>query len=150
MKRLFCEGRKEWVKETREELVRQKLLYYLTNNLLYPADGMVLEKALSQLPHLKLAQESLPDRRIDIACYAKNIHKEHSLYPLLLIECKSIKLTDTMMLQLCGYNYYVKAYFLALVNQDEVRFQYHDPSKATSCLLSYIPSYQQLISSLSS
>jgi len=146
LKKLFCSARKEWVAATPEELVRQRLLHHLIHDLLFPREGIALEKALSSMPHLSLSKEKMPDRRFDMACYAKGIHPEHSLYPLLIIECKAVKLTDVMMHQLIGYNYYAKAKFLTLVNQDEIRFQFYDSSLSSYKIVSFIPSYQQLLS----
>ncbi len=147
-KRIFCLGRKQWVAETPEELIRQELLHNLTLNLKFPAGGIVLETALSEMPHLSLTDKKIPNRRADVVCYAKGIHKEYDLYPLLLIECKAIKLTSRMLTQVVGYNHFIKAHFIALVNREEVRFGFYDRSENQYRFIPYIPTYEELLSSI--
>ena len=52
-KKIYDPIRKRWVVATSEEIVRQKVLLCLTKNLGYPPQGIVVEKALSELPHLE-------------------------------------------------------------------------------------------------
>jgi hypothetical protein len=115
-KLIYDEIRKKWVKATPEEQVRQLWIQRMTCQLGYPKEILVVAKALKELP---LGLEKLPDRRLDILCYAKG---EKGIFPLLLIECKKGRLTDDALNQLIGYNFYIRAPFVAAVSLDEVRF----------------------------
>lgn len=103
-----------------EERVRQGLRRYMTEELGYPAELLVIEKPLNLLPHLALKEGPFPDRRVDLLAYWKNSATQE-LEPLLLIECKAVPFTTQAFTQLQGYNYYVKAPFIALVNQEGAR-----------------------------
>lgn len=106
-----------------EEYVRQLYIKKLiaagfSENLI------VIEKKISQLPHLNLLDKSkLPNRRIDILCYVKDRVK---LVPYLLVECKAVRLQEAMKRQIMGYNYYIKAPYLVLVSQDQELFASYD------------------------
>ena len=151
VEKIYCEGRKTFVVLTPEERVRQKLLSDLTITLKFPINHIVLEKAVRQMPHLSLVDsQSIPCRRVDIVCFAKGIHPVHDLYPLLIIECKAVKLTPRVITQVAGYNHYIKAPFIAIANQDEIKFGYREKDVKAYTFLDYIPSYQDLISNLPS
>ncbi len=137
---LTCLIRKEAVAATPEELVRQRLIANMVQKLDFPESCIAVEKSLQQLPHVKKA----PLRRIDLLCFAKGIHPDYSLYPLLLVECKAVKLTPKVLTQVCGYNYYVKAYFVAAANQEEVRWGWLDPKTREYRFSSGMPSYPAL------
>jgi hypothetical protein len=146
MKKLLCPLRKAWVAATPEELVRQALLHELIHVLGYPAALLSVEKELKTLPHLGAhARVSLPTRRADILCYAPG---NHSLYPLLLIECKAVKLTARGVNQVTGYNHFVKAYFIAVVNHEERRFGWYDAQQGEYTFIPQIPPYAELLASL--
>lgn len=81
-------------------------------------------------------------RRLDLVCLANDIHRDYPLYPLLLVECKSVKLTPKVLSQVCGYNHYVKAYFVAVANQEEVRLGWMN--KGEYRFVSGLPSYSAL------
>ena len=142
---IYCALRKEWVKAQPEEIVRQRVLKYLIDELRFPLSSIVVEKGLRQMPHLSLTGQKIPRRRADILCFSKEIHPDYELHPLLLIECKAIKLTSRMINQVIGYNYYLKARFLALVNDEEIRFGWFDPNKKEYAFIDYFPSYESLI-----
>lgn len=109
---LYDPFRELFVKGTPEETVRQRYLDLLTNELGFPASLIAVEKSLREL--VKDARP--PSRRVDILCF------EPSGRPLLLIECKAVPLTKAMQRQVRGYNYFVKAPFIALVNNEEALF----------------------------
>lgn len=141
-----CLIRKENVAATPEEQVRQGVLHHLVNDLQFPASHISVEKALHQMPHLRLSGLDLPDRRADIVCYGKGIHAQHDLYPLLLIECKAVKLTPRVISQVSGYNVFMQAYFIAVVNRDEVQFGWR--GKEGYQFIDRIPCYKDLIQNL--
>lgn len=123
---LFCLLRKIWVAALPEERVRQALIQEMTRRLGYPGGNLTLEKSLNQLPHLQ-AQRTLPKRRADLIVFAKNLHPQYSFYPLLLVECKAVPLTDKVLRQIVGYNHFVRAYFIAAVNQTDCYLGYYHP-----------------------
>ncbi len=141
---VFDPIRKKWVALSPEEKVRQSLIAFMIEELLYPQELLCVEKSLSELPsHTKV---SVPDRRIDILCFAKNIHPEFPLYPLLLVECKeSSTLAQMAKDQVIGYNHFVKAYFLAVAYPNGVEWGYFDRKEKKYIFKSGLPTYQTLI-----
>ena len=146
---LFCPLRKEAVAALPEEKVRQRLLTHMMTDLGFPPTLIVVEKSLRQLPHLT-AQERLhiPDRRADVICFAKGIHPSYDLYPLLTVECKAVPLTPRVISQVVGYNHFVKACFIAMVNQDQLKMGWFDPVQQQYVFLDYLPTYQALLKRL--
>ena len=120
----------------------------MVNSLGYPLENISVEKGLDQMPHLKLAGQEIPDRRADIICFAKDIHPDHSLYPLLLIECKSVRLNDKVKAQVIGYHRFLQSYFLAIVNQTEMMTGWYNRSIGKYQFVDGLPSYDQLLSSI--
>ena len=142
---IYDRVRNVWISETPEEGVRQNLLNKMIDELFYPKELIVIEKALSEIP--PFSRVSTPLRRIDIACFAKNIHPEHPLYPLLLIECKESKKDAMQALdQVKGYNLFVRAYFIAVAYPEGELFGFLE--KDHFRLLDYLPSYPQLIQAI--
>lgn len=141
---IYCSMRKAWFVATPEEHIRQKTLQMLTQSLGFPPSGIVVEKELKLLPHLP-SHVIPPERRADILCYA---NKEGSMYPLLLIECKAVSITYREVQQVIGYNYFVKAPFIALVNQSEQRLGWYDSGKNDYQFINYFPSYLELFNSI--
>jgi hypothetical protein len=111
---LFCQIRKEFVKETAEERVRQRTLSSLCV-LGFPLSLIIVERRLSELPHLQLVPQRLPNRRVDIICY-----QAKTMRPLLLIECKQSANAAKDKRQLFGYNAHIGAAFVSLVSQDQI------------------------------
>lgn len=118
----------------------------MTEQLGYPKQLLVVEKALHQFPHLAHhPTKDFPRRRADLVCYAKDIHPDHELYPLVLIECKAVPLTAQAIQQVTGYNHYLKARFVALCNGNEVRSGYFDAERGGYIFANTLPSYQELL-----
>ena len=143
-----CLIRKERIAATPEEGVRQRLLHKMINELGYPAECLGVEQALHLLPHITLKATSLPDRRADVICFAKGIHPTHAMYPLLLVECKAVPLTEKVVKQVAGYNHYVGAYFIAVANDTAIRTGWYDPDIGEYCFINHLPRYQDLLASL--
>ena len=101
----------------------------------YPKELIAVEKELKTLPHL--ASESVPDRRIDLICFTNRIT------PLLLMECKAEPLSPKAVEQALGYNLYVKAPYVAVVNDREICFRYD--LSCSNCVLNRLPSYAELL-----
>lgn len=140
---ISCLIRKETVAATPEEKVRQGLLHHLIHKLGFPASHIAVERALHQIPHLHLSPLDLPERRADIVCFGQGIHPKHEIYPLLLVECKSVKLTPKVINQVSGYNVFLQAYFVAVANQEEVRFGWK--GKEGYQFINRIPEYPEMI-----
>jgi Type I restriction enzyme R protein N terminus (HSDR_N) len=142
--RCFDEIRRTWVAATPEEHVRQRILKKMIYALGFPKELIVVEKELKELPHL--SAHDLPQRRIDILCYGKEIHPEHPLYPLLLIECKKDVLDEKAAQQLIGYNAHVRAYFIALAGPEEEKFGFLDKKTKQYIFNRGFPLYKDLMS----
>lgn len=144
---IYCHIRKIWVAALPEELVRQRLVSHMIHNLGFPPSYLVLEKELRQMPHLIQDQRQFPDRRADLICFGKDIHHKHTLYPLLLVECKAIKLTSKVFDQVVGYNHFLQAYFIAIVNEHEIKTGWYDQKKKEYVFVNNLPDYMTLLSS---
>lgn len=109
-----CLVRHLQVPATPEERVRQACLHWMIHSLGYPKEGLVIEKSLSELPHLAYLDLPLPDRRVDILVTTQG-------RPLLVIECKATKITPRALSQLLGYHHWLKTPLAALVGQNEAK-----------------------------
>lgn len=105
--------REKWVEATREEVVRQKLLLFMVESLQYPRGSLAVEKGLSEV----VRNARVPNRRLDVLCFDMA-----NLKPLLLIECKAVAIHRRMFTQMMGYNAYVGAPFICLVNHEGSMF----------------------------
>lgn len=141
---IYCIIRKIWVSAQPEEVVRQRLLSQMIHQLGFPSSHLVLEMGLRQLPHLELKGQTVPKRRADLICFAQDIHPKHSLYPLLLVECKSIKLTWRVIHQVIGYNHFVGAHIIAVTNGQEIKTGWYDHKTQDYQFIDSLPSYQVL------
>ena len=139
---VFDEVRQKWVAATPEEQVRQHWLRWMVQRLHYPKELLAVEKEIKELPHLQ--GKSVPDRRVDILCYGKDVHPEHLLYPLLMIECKEGPLSDKALDQVIGYNHHVGALSIAVVNLRETRFGFFDEKNKRYVFHSFLPEYTEL------
>jgi hypothetical protein len=113
--KLYDPVRRAWVAATPEEQVRQRLLRQLIDQLGYPVALMAVEKELRALPHLAHHCSPLPRRRADLIVFAPG-----ELEPLLLVECKAVPLTPAVINQALGYNFYVAAPVVAILNSDAI------------------------------
>ncbi len=127
---------------TPEEHVRQEILRHLVQFLGFPKSYIAVEKMLHVLPDT----EQMSNRRLDIICYAK--HRDEGMFPLLLIECKAISLSPKELRQVIGYNHFIKASFIALVNQTEKKLGWFNPQLNNYEFINYIPEYSELIKSI--
>lgn len=144
--RLFDPVRKKWVEAEPEEIIRQELIQKMLGELGYPLSFLSVEKELSLLPHLQLEKrDSIPKRRADVIVFAKGIHPDHALFPLLMIECKAIPLTPRFASQVIGYNSVVQAPFLALSNGDQILTGHFDPAAGHYRFEHGLPDYASLI-----
>lgn len=143
----FCPIRKTEVLLLPEERVRQVLIQDMIQNLGYPIENIVLEKTLAKLPHLQ-GHLSLPKRRTDLIVFAQGIHKEHPFYPLLLVECKAVPLTEEVLRQIVGYNQYVGAPFVTVVNQTKRYTGWYHSKECDFLFQEGLPTYNSLLSNV--
>ncbi len=138
---IFDEVRKQFVKSTPEEIVRQSLLQKMIHQLGYPKELIAVEKELKELPFGR--ESPVARRRIDIVCFAKG---DSSLFPLIVIECKRGAVDTTKALnQVIGYNYFIKAPFVAVANERSVFLSFFDPIEQKPLFFEGLPSYHELI-----
>ncbi len=126
---LFCQIRKEFVKETPEERVRQSTLSSLFA-LGYPHSLILVEQKIADLPHLAIQTYKIPNRRVDILCYEGDS-------PYLLVECKAKSFSDKELRQLLGYNFYIGARYIALISQERLEVFSSDGGVIGNFLPSY-------------
>jgi len=142
----FDPFRKKWVKKRPEELIRQALLHKMVHELSYPPAYIAIETSLHTLPHLSAsARKSLPSRRLDIVVFAKNLHRDYPLFPLLLLECKVDCLNADNAQQLIGYNDVVKAPFIALANVTAALTGRYDQERGGYHFVSGLFPYSELL-----
>jgi len=100
---IFDEVRKQWIKLTPEEWVRQNFLQYLMLIKKYPSSLMAIEKEIF-LGDLK--------KRFDIVIYDKNTQ------PWMLIECKemNVVLNNAVLSQVLRYNINLRVPYVVITN----------------------------------
>ncbi len=99
---IFDEFRKQWVRLTPEEWVRQNMLQYLVQVKKYPASLIAIEKEIA-LGELR--------KRFDILVYKNS-------KPWMIIECKemNVALDESVLKQVLNYNITVQANFVIITN----------------------------------
>jgi len=113
-----------------EEVVRQKLLRYLTEELRFPASLISTEIAIGTL------KRNSSNRRVDILC---SVVDNDLIAPFLLIECKARKPTQKAFYQLAGYNTEIQAPYIAVVWESGMYCMKATPSGWQDC--SKLPKY---------
>lgn len=142
---LFDPVRNCFVPDLPEELVRQALILKMIHKLGYPQPFLAVEKELSSLPSLSFCPELL-GRRADIICFRKD--KAGRLCPLLLMECKATLQDKSAESQVIGYNYYVRAPFVAVSGAEGEKMLWPDKKTRSYRSVDFLPSYSELINSL--
>jgi hypothetical protein len=100
---IFDDLRKQWVRLTPEEWVRQNLIQYMLQAKQYPAAFIGIEKEIA-LGELK--------KRFDLLVFDRN-HQ-----PWMMIECKAmdVELTEKVLEQIIRYNMSVPVSYLVISN----------------------------------
>lgn len=143
--RIYCSWRNRYVAALPEEVVRMQLLKQMVEALGYPKHYIAVERELTAFVQQTDASQKLPLRRADIVCLTTELNTNGELLPLLLIECKAVVLTRKMQDQVVGYNHYLKAPFVALVNHLEARTGWFEPQEGAYKFVAGLPSYGQLL-----
>ncbi len=101
--KIFDPIRKKWLLETKEEIVRQLMIHYLTDELKYGKGRLAIEKSII------LGKER---KRFDILLYDSHAN------PFILVECKSydIEIKSSAIYQIARYNLSLKAPYLCITN----------------------------------
>ncbi len=102
---IFDEIRKQWVRLTPEEWVRQNFLQYLIVIKKYPPSLIAIEK------EIKVGEMR---KRFDVLIYALD-------KPWMIIECKeqNVALNDAVIKQMLGYYSKVQTEYITLTNGNE-------------------------------
>jgi hypothetical protein len=140
MKQVYDNIRQQWVAATPEEIVRQRWVQKMVQELGFPKELLVIERELKMLPHLKQHPDPLPTRRVDVLSFGKG---SRAIFPLLLIECKVEALSQQALDQALAYNTFVQAYYIAIVNQDQIRLKYN--LACSKCEIGHLPSFKDLM-----
>lgn len=140
---MICLIRKKEVPATPEEKVRQACLNWMVQTLGYPKGGIVVEKNLAQIP--SLIHRNIPfsgpflepflGRRLDILVTSQGD-------PLLVIECKALKIDDQALHQLLGYHHWLGTPFAALAGQDGIKTLFYQGN--TPLFKEGLPHYKEL------
>ncbi|MBI1783039.1 MAG: type I restriction enzyme HsdR N-terminal domain-containing protein [Sphingobacteriales bacterium] len=103
---IFDEMRKQWVRLTPEEWVRQNFLRYLIDVIKYPSSLIAVER------EIKLNDLS---KRFDIVVFKASL-------PWLLVECKSMDevLDEKVAMQVIRYNMAMPVNFFIITNGEYV------------------------------
>jgi hypothetical protein len=142
---LYCPLRQSWVAALPEEVVRQNLIRQMVEQLQFPKSHLALEVSLTNLPHLSShLQDQLPRRRADLIVFSKDLHPDHALYPLLLIECKAVPINAKTFRQAIGYNQVVGALYLTVANQTSLYTGHYSVEKKEYDFFEGLPSYNLL------
>jgi hypothetical protein len=125
---LFDPVRKKWVMENPEEIVRQCLILWLTENNAIPYSRMAIEKQIQILGLTK---------RYDLVVYNK------SAMPYILVECKAphLAIHQSMFDQAAVYNMKLQAPFLGICNGHELKLCEIDFDKRLYHFIAELPHY---------
>lgn len=141
---MSCFIRKTPISALPEEQVRQALLKRMVQELAFPSSMIALETKLNLIPQLSKNQ-NLPNRRSDILVFTNRA--DHSLVPLLIIECKAVPITQKSLSQVLGYNHFIQAPFIGIANREKFYLTWYNKKEKQYQYIDYLPCYQKLISS---
>lgn len=135
---LFDPIREILVVITPEEIVRQKFVHYLINELNVPKDMIELEVPLT---HFKKRARD----RADIVVFGKD--KEDKKYPLMIVECKAaiIPLTDDVWDQVLRYEKVINAGVLVITNGEIIYSAAFNQEDGSYRPLEKILNYKELL-----
>ncbi len=123
---------------TPEETVRQRVISYLMDTLLVPADMLQVEERLS---HYGLSSKD----RADIVILGKN--KDNEVFPLAVIECKApnVPLDESAMEQAFKYSDSLGSVFSLVINSEcDFCFKY-DEEKNAYIEIETLPEYKDML-----
>lgn len=106
----------------------------------YPRALLGVEKSLQDIADETFQKKQIPRRRVDVVCFSRQLIK-----PLLLIECKAEVLNQKSFRQVIGYNYYVKAPFIAVASDTAVLMGMYNPGTLSYEFVEGLLPYQDLL-----
>ncbi|GIW48998.1 MAG: restriction endonuclease subunit R [Caloramator sp.] len=127
------------VLETPEEIVRQKFVRYLIEELKVPKNKIEVEVPMV---HFKKGSKG----RADIVVYAEN--NEGYLIPLILVECKApnVPLIDEVWKQAIKYNEILGAAIIVITNGNNTYAVVFDDETKEYYYIEEIPEYKEILS----
>lgn len=140
---------------TPEEGIRQQLLLNLVQKLHYPPHVILIEKSLKHFLSITCAlRDAYIKRRFDVLIVSPSSYKDrdgtiHTIglpRPLLLIECKALKVNTCTINQVLCYNQTIRAPCVSVVGAYEQRTGFQHPCTHLFNFYLGIPSFHQLIS----
>lgn len=136
---IFDPIREILIVETPEEIIRQKFVRYLIEELKVPKNKIELEVPMS---HFKKGAKG----RADIIVYGEN--DEMCDIPIMLIECKApnIPLVDEVWFQAYKYDYILGAGYIIITNGSVTYGAAWDEEDKEYYLVEELPRYEQLLS----
>lgn len=136
---LFDLIREILIVETPEEIIRQKFVRYLIEELKVPKSKIEIEVPMT---HFKKGARG----RADIVVYGEN--KEGDNIPIILIECKApnVPLIDEVWFQAYNYDDILGADFIIITNGNYTYGAVWDKEDEEYYFVEELPSYQQLLS----
>ncbi len=105
----------------------------------YPKALLGVEKSLVDIADATFSAKDIPRRRVDIVCFTKGEAR-----PLLLIECKALDLSEKSFRQVIGYNYYVKAPFVAVACESAILMGVFNPKTSSYDFMDGLLRFQDL------
>lgn len=136
---LFDFIREILIVETPEEIIRQKFVRYLIEELKVPKSKIEIEVPMT---HFKKGARG----RADIVVYGED--KEGYNIPIIIIECKApnVPLIDEVWFQAYRYDHILGANFIIITNGNYTYGAVLDEENEEYCLIEEIPKYQQFLS----
>lgn len=121
--------RRKFIVLTPEEWVRQHLVHFMINHLMYPKSLINVEDGLRVNKMQKRSDIVIHDRQGNI---------------FMIVECKSfkVKLKQEAMDQLSNYNQHYKASYLALTNGKELFLCQMDYHRKSAKFISEFPEFK--------
>jgi hypothetical protein len=135
---IFDPIREILVIETPEEIIRQKFIKYLINELKVPKSKLEVEVPMA---HFKKGEKD----RADIIVYGEN--KEGCNIPIMIIECKApnVPIVDETWFQAYKYDYILGAGLLLVTNGNNTYAAVWDEEDETYYLTEELPNYDNIV-----
>lgn len=136
---IFDPIREIFIVETPEEIIRQKFVRYLIEDLNVPKSKIEVEVPMT---HFKKGAKG----RADIVVYGEN--KDGFNVPIILIECKApnVPLIDEVWFQAYKYDEILGAGFIIITNGNHTYGAVWNEEDEEYCFIEELPKYQQLLS----
>ncbi len=120
-----------------EEIVRQRVLSLMIEELAYPKGLIAVEKDLSSVSPADRG------RRVDILCFTP---ASGGVSPLLLIECKADLWDEAAEKQALGYNEKIGAPFIALAGKEAIKTFWREKGRVAS--VPFLPRFPDLLAAV--